>query len=271
LTGELEAGAAALAEAETLGDESPGATYHVDRGRMWLAAARGELAVARALARDAAQASQALVGQPLYEAWTLHDLARLGAPEDAAPRLRALALGVEGDLLPLYAAHVTALVNGDGPALDDAAAWFEALGARLCAAEAARAAARVHREAGRTRAAVVSEQVAARIAAECEGARTPGLGERPPLALLTRREAEIAALAAAGLSNREIAERVVISVRTAETHLRHVYDKLGVAGRASLAQALTIDQPDDDARAARPSSAAEPLASGTRSASSSRA
>jgi hypothetical protein len=178
LTGELEAAARALAEAEALGDESPGAQYHVGRGRMWLAAARGELALARAMARDAAQTSQALEGQLLYEAWTLHDLARLGAPDDAAPRLRALAVGLDGELIPLYAAHVTALVSGDGSALDDAAADFEALGARLCAAEAARAAARAHRAAGNIGAAQASDQVAHRMAAQCEGARTPALAER---------------------------------------------------------------------------------------------
>ena len=175
LVGELEGAAAALAEAKALGDESLGARYHLDRAGRWLAAARGELAVARAMARDAAQASQALEGQPLYEAWTLHDLARLGAPDDAAPRLRALALGIEGDLMPLYAAHVTALVAGDGAALDDAGAAFETLGARLCAAEAARAAAHAHRGAGDAGAAEASEQAASRVAAECEGARTPGL------------------------------------------------------------------------------------------------
>ena len=175
LVGELEGGAAALAEAEALGDESPGARYHLDRARRWLAAARDEPAVARAMARDAAQASQALEGQPLYEAWTLHDLARLGAPDDAAPRLRALALGIEGELMPLYAAHVTALVAADGDALDAAAAAFEALGARLCAAEAAEAAAQAHRGAGDAGCADASEQAARRVAAECEGARTPGL------------------------------------------------------------------------------------------------
>jgi hypothetical protein len=177
MTGQLEAGAAALAEADALGDESPGAIYHVERGRRWLAAARGELAVARAMARDAVQASQALQGQPLYEAWTLHDLARLGAPDAAAPRLRTLARGVEGDLVPLYAAHVTALVGGDGAALDAAAAAFEALGARLWAAEAARAAAGAHRAAGAVDAAGASEVVAARLVADCEGARSPGLAE----------------------------------------------------------------------------------------------
>ena len=51
---------------------------------------------------------------------------------------------------------------------------------------------------------------------------------------LTAREREIARLAAAGLSNVEIASRIVVSVRTVETHLSNAYSKLGRSGRAGL-------------------------------------
>lgn len=51
---------------------------------------------------------------------------------------------------------------------------------------------------------------------------------------LTRRESEIAALAAGGLSDRAIADRLGISVRTVETHLIRVYRKLGVNSRRDL-------------------------------------
>jgi DNA-binding NarL/FixJ family response regulator len=49
---------------------------------------------------------------------------------------------------------------------------------------------------------------------------------------LTRREREILALLTSGLSNKEIAEKLFISVRTAERHVSNIYDKLGVHSRA---------------------------------------
>jgi DNA-binding NarL/FixJ family response regulator len=52
---------------------------------------------------------------------------------------------------------------------------------------------------------------------------------------LTRREQEIAGLLAEGLSNKEIAGRLVISQRTVETHVDHVLSKLGITSRAQVA------------------------------------
>jgi DNA-binding CsgD family transcriptional regulator/sugar lactone lactonase YvrE len=52
---------------------------------------------------------------------------------------------------------------------------------------------------------------------------------------LTRREREIAALVAEGLTNREIAQRLFISERTADGHLEHIREKLGVSSRAQVA------------------------------------
>jgi non-specific serine/threonine protein kinase len=56
-----------------------------------------------------------------------------------------------------------------------------------------------------------------------------------PSAVLTRRELEIAELVSQGLTNRQIAERLVLSVRTAEGHVERVRDKLGVQSRAQIA------------------------------------
>ena len=52
---------------------------------------------------------------------------------------------------------------------------------------------------------------------------------------LTRREQEVAALVARGLSNSQIAAELVISARTVETHVQHIMDKLGVSTRAQIA------------------------------------
>jgi pimeloyl-ACP methyl ester carboxylesterase/DNA-binding CsgD family transcriptional regulator len=53
--------------------------------------------------------------------------------------------------------------------------------------------------------------------------------------LLTERELELAALVAEGLTNAEIAARLVISPRTADAHLEHIREKLGVRSRAQIA------------------------------------
>ena len=51
---------------------------------------------------------------------------------------------------------------------------------------------------------------------------------------LTRRESQMAELAATGLTNAEIAERLVLSVRTVETHIYRAMQKLGVNDRRDL-------------------------------------
>ena len=55
-----------------------------------------------------------------------------------------------------------------------------------------------------------------------------------PLSELTSREREILALIAAGLTSREAAERLVVSIRTVEWHRARVQAKLGVSGRSEL-------------------------------------
>src|SRR6516225_3719795 len=52
---------------------------------------------------------------------------------------------------------------------------------------------------------------------------------------LTPREREVAELVAGGLSNRQIAERLVISERTAEAHVEHIRAKLDCRSRAQVA------------------------------------
>ncbi len=60
---------------------------------------------------------------------------------------------------------------------------------------------------------------------------------------LTEREREIALLVAAGRTNREVAEQLVLSTRTVEAHLRNVYGKLGVRSRVELTRAMTNHAP----------------------------
>jgi len=56
-----------------------------------------------------------------------------------------------------------------------------------------------------------------------------------PTRSLTRREREVAGLVSQGLTNRELAERLVIAERTAENHVQHILTKLGLSNRSQLA------------------------------------
>ena len=127
-----------------------------------------------------------------------------------------------------------------GRPLDRVGAAFEDLGSLLLAAEAKAAAARAHRAAGREASANASQERAAALVAACQGARTPGLGPAMPVSVLTPREREVAMLAAAQASSREIATRLHLSVRTVDNYLGRVYAKLGVSSRARLATLLEV-------------------------------
>jgi DNA-binding CsgD family transcriptional regulator len=140
----------------------------------------------------------------------------------------------------VLASWVVALAAEDGAALDRVGAAFQDLGALLLAVEAKAAAARAHRAAGRDASANASQEQAAALAAACQGARTPGLGPAMPVSVLTPREREVAMLAAAHTSSREIATRLHLSVRTVDNHLGRVYAKLGVSSRAQLATLLEV-------------------------------
>ncbi len=70
-------------------------------------------------------------------------------------------------------------------------------------------------------------------------------------ATLTRREEEVAALVARGLTNRQAALELSISEHTAATHIRRILKKLGLHSRSQLATWITergLPSPDQGAR-----------------------
>lgn len=155
------------------------------------------------------------------DAYARYDAVRLGAAEEVAGRLPADSV---------FARHAEALARGDGAALDRAAEELEDRGFLLFAAEARSQAVRGHRD---PRAARVSRTRAVALARRCQGARTPALAGLV-LGELTARQRQIVTLAAAGLSNREIAERLTLSVRTVGNHLYSAYSRLGTGDRGAL-------------------------------------
>jgi DNA-binding CsgD family transcriptional regulator len=75
---------------------------------------------------------------------------------------------------------------------------------------------------------------------------------RPPTDVsvsLTPQQLEIAQLAAQGLTNKQIGERLFLSHRTVATHLYQLYPKLGIASRAALSDALATIAPQPEAAA----------------------
>jgi DNA-binding CsgD family transcriptional regulator len=235
--GEAELARDALEEMERTPLGHKGFQVELELARAWGAAASGELSRARELAGTASALAESREQQG-YAARALHELCRLGDAPSAAPKLAGLAASVDGPFVSAAAAHAAALMAGDGAALLEAAERFAAQDALLVAAEAAHAAAAAHREDGRHASARAAKARAALWLTSCEGAHPPTMLAAPEAIDLTQREREIALLAAGGATSREVAERLVISVRTVDNHLQNAYRKLGVSRRQDLSRAL---------------------------------
>jgi DNA-binding CsgD family transcriptional regulator len=211
----------------------------IDRGRAWVSVAAGEVSRARRQLREAAQRA-AGGNQRVAEARLLHDVARLGEPESVTARLRELAAVVDGDVVATWAEHAEGLARRSAPELEAAAVSFERLGAGLLATESYVEAAALYRVSGSARRASAASRRADELLASCGDIRTPALAPSTDAIALTRREREVAGLAAAGASSREIAAKLFVSVRTVDNHLQSVYSKLGVTGRDELEGALRV-------------------------------
>jgi non-specific serine/threonine protein kinase len=80
----------------------------------------------------------------------------------------------------------------------------------------------------------LDEAVAYAVGRTSAGAAPRTAPAQPDKSALTRRESQVAELIAQGLSNREIASTLQISVRTAELHVSHILEKLGFASRTRI-------------------------------------
>jgi DNA-binding CsgD family transcriptional regulator len=199
-------------------------SYELERAEVAVSMARGDLTHARRLAlRYADESGEAI----LHQAEMLHEAVRAGHPAvQVADTLATLAERSDGDLTAGLAVHARALADQDVTALERTAEGFADLGLQLLAAETA------------AEASVAATRTGpGALAGRCEGARTPILASVKAVDL-TPRELEIALLASGNLSNREIADRLVVSPRTVETHIYRVMDKLGVSRRQELGPLL---------------------------------
>jgi DNA-binding CsgD family transcriptional regulator len=207
--------------------------------------ARVLLATAERRTRDAtdeiaeAVARATAAEMPVDAAIVWHASVRLGRAAQCAEPLARLAAQRPNPFVATMAAHARASAAGDAAGLEAVGSAFAGLGLQLHALEAVSEALDTYERAGRTRSSRALAGRCAELAAACPGALPVWIGTRNPPPSLTRRENEIARLAADGLPSRLIADRLAVSVRTVDSHLYRVYLKLGVRDRAGLAAALS--------------------------------
>lgn len=196
----------------------------------------------------------------LRRAGLLHDLGRIAVRNGIWEKRGALTSG-EWERVRLHAYHGERIVGRCGPLAElaptvgmhhehldgsgyhrAAAGMAIALPARVLAcADALHAMTqeRPHRPAlslDEAAALLVVERDAGRLDPDAVGAVLEAAGQRAPLAHrpagLTERQVEVLRLVSAGLSNPEIASRLVLSRRTAERHVQDIYARIGVSTRA---------------------------------------
>jgi len=218
------------------GPDGPPPSWEI-RAQAWTLAAQGRLSAATALLEDgAARAFER--GHSSAAANLLHDAVRVGGAKAALPGLRRAADTCPSPQIERQCRQAAATEAGDVDALVAVAEEWAAGGNRLFAAEAMLTAATAASSQGMARRVGTLRARGAELAAGCQGAQTPGLTVAGSVDPLSPREREIAAMASQGLRSREIAESLVVSIRTVDNHLQAVYGKLGITGRRELADAL---------------------------------
>jgi DNA-binding CsgD family transcriptional regulator/energy-coupling factor transporter ATP-binding protein EcfA2 len=241
--GDSEAAAAALQSAEkAYGPHVAVFLPELELARAWERASAGETMVARVHAMRAAQIAQE-AGMYAVEMRARHTAVRFGDGAHAA-RLEELAGILNTPLAESVALHARGLAKHDGGPLDAAAHRFADLGALALAADASAQAADEHARRGERGKKFESSMRASSLAAQC-GLRTPALGAAARPLPFSGREREIVMLVVAGLSNRQIADRLVISVRTVEGHLYRIFAKLGIKNRDQLIYLTSRDSAGD--------------------------
>ena len=198
----------------------------------WVAAGRDRSTEAVELAVQAAEFARHH-GQLAREALCLQTAIQLG-DKGNAERLTEIAMLVEGPRAALAARWASAQNGKDGQLLLEVSHDLETMGDRIAAADAAAHAAVVFAAANLRGARLTASSRATQLIGDC-GATTPATRQATAPVPLTGREREIAALIRDGMSNKQIAETLTMSVRTVEGHIYRACTKLGLAGRSDLA------------------------------------
>jgi DNA-binding CsgD family transcriptional regulator len=201
-----------LVDARLAAGDVAGARAALDAGGDGAPARRADVAPAGAGHLAWAVALRARAGAAVLLAEGAADAAAETARVEAPPLLAARLRLTEGRALAAAGDREAALA-----ALTEAAAALDRFGAARLRDEAVRELRRLGHRVRRT------------------GPEADGFDA------LTGREREIADLVAAGRTNREVAEQLVLSPKTIEAHLRNIYAKLGVRSRVELARSRSGD------------------------------
>jgi DNA-binding NarL/FixJ family response regulator len=205
----------------------------------WAMAASGCLTDAISTVRAAGEEARKR-NQPTHELACLQVAAQWGDKSDAT-RARELAKELSLPLADIVARHTESLRADNGVDLLAASADYKALGDRAAAADVAAQAAVAFSRNQQHKRSLYAAALAQQLATECGGLCTPAL-RNPVGQPLTDRQREIIELVAAGLSNREIAERLVTSVRTVEGHVYRAFQRLGAGSREELIEIVRAGQ-----------------------------
>jgi DNA-binding CsgD family transcriptional regulator len=239
MRGRWREAATALDELETVKRPFRKLEYEKSIARAWVAAEQGAVSEAIALLRSAAEKAGAN-GRFAVEVMCRQTTTQLG-DRSCEPRLRELEGTVEGPRVGVAARFAAAMHEDNGGELAAVSQAFEEMGDRVAAVDAAGQAAIAYRRQDRRGSALNCAARTEALAAEC-GADTPTLRQaREPLPL-TDREREIVLLLGQGLSNKDVAARLTVSVRTVEGHIYKAMAKTGTTSREELAALLTQRQ-----------------------------
>ncbi|KAA0084420.1 helix-turn-helix transcriptional regulator [Mycolicibacterium sp. P9-64] len=209
--------------------------YERSLAQAWVVAGQGAVSDAIAILLSAAERA-ATKGRFAAEVMCLQTATQFGE-RSCAPRLRELEAIVEGPRVGLAARFAVALCDGDAAGLSAVSDEFERMGDPVAAIDAVAQAALVYRRQGLRGSALGCSTRASAMAEQC-GVSTSALLQAAEPLPLTDREREVVNLIVHGLANREIAERLTLSLRTVESYVYRAMGKTGTGSREELAALL---------------------------------
>jgi DNA-binding CsgD family transcriptional regulator len=235
IRGSADEAAAGLAALDMVRRPFRSLDYERSLAQAWVVAGQGAVSDAIAVLLSAAERA-ATKGRFAAEVMCLQTATQFGE-RSCASRLRELEAIVEGPRVGLATRLAEALCAGDAAELAVVSEDYEQMGDLVAAIDAAAHAALVHRRRDR-RGSALSCSARASAIAEQWAIITPALRRAAEPLPLTDREREVVTLIVHGLPNREIAERLSLSLRTVESYIYRAMAKTGTSRREELAALL---------------------------------